>query len=123
MNRNRENNGNCALVGVNAALTAIKRVIRIYHSGPGLLYAYDGGRGESGERKASVLRAIYLDSVREYETERGVVLVEVDKPDRHVAAALETLDADALFILTGCTAGIIGDDTESVAKKTPRAGA
>jgi nitrogenase molybdenum-iron protein beta chain len=50
-------------------------------------------------------------------TERDVVLGGVEKLDRHVAAALEILDADALFILTGCTAGIIGDDAESVARK------
>jgi nitrogenase molybdenum-iron protein beta chain len=50
-------------------------------------------------------------------TERDVVLGGVGKLDKHIAASLEILDADALFILTGCTAGIIGDDVESVAKK------
>jgi nitrogenase molybdenum-iron protein beta chain len=50
-------------------------------------------------------------------TERDVVLGGAGKLDKHIAAAVEILDADAFFILTGCTAGIIGDDVESVAKK------
>jgi nitrogenase molybdenum-iron protein beta chain len=56
-------------------------------------------------------------------TEKDVVLGAVEKLDRHVEAALEILDADAFFILTGCTAGIIGDDVQSVAKKYREKGA
>ncbi|MDR3264015.1 MAG: nitrogen fixation protein NifK [Clostridiales bacterium] len=114
--------GNCSLGGANAALTAIKRVIPIYHSGPGCCLQTTAGEASQG----SVRLPYYVQYTSLPCTnmlERDVVLGGVDKLDRHIAAALEILDADAFFILTGCTAGIIGDDVQSVAKKYQNLGA
>ncbi|MDR2634611.1 MAG: hypothetical protein LBC13_01375, partial [Clostridiales bacterium] len=108
--------GNCALGGVNAALTAVKRVVTVYHSGPGCCMQTTAGEASQGSVRLPPY-VQYTSIPCTNMTERDVVLGGTGKLDKHIAAALEILDADALFILTGCTAGIIGDDVESVAKK------
>jgi nitrogenase molybdenum-iron protein beta chain len=49
--------------------------------------------------------------------ERDVVFGGEDKLRDEINGALEIIDADAYFVLTGCTAGIIGDDVASVAQE------
>jgi nitrogenase molybdenum-iron protein beta chain len=49
--------------------------------------------------------------------EREVIFGGLDKLRDEIDGALEVIDADAYFILTGCTAGIIGDDIESVTQE------
>jgi nitrogenase molybdenum-iron protein beta chain len=47
--------------------------------------------------------------------EREVVFGGTDRLRETIDGALEILDADAFFVLTGCTAGINGDDIKGVA--------
>jgi nitrogenase molybdenum-iron protein beta chain len=54
--------------------------------------------------------------------EREVIFGGEKKLDEQIAGALEIYDADAFFVLTGCTAGIIGDDIQSVVRKYQDAG-
>jgi nitrogenase molybdenum-iron protein beta chain len=49
--------------------------------------------------------------------EREVVFGGEQKLRDEIEGAIEIIDADAYFILTGCTAGIIGDDIESIARE------
>ncbi|MDR1408691.1 MAG: nitrogen fixation protein NifK [Oscillospiraceae bacterium] len=108
--------GNCALGGANATLSALRRVIPIYHSGPGCAMQTTAGEASQGS-----LRLPYYTSYTAIPStnmlEREVVFGGEKKLEKHLEGALEILDADAFFVLTGCTAGIIGDDVKSVAQR------
>jgi nitrogenase molybdenum-iron protein beta chain len=49
--------------------------------------------------------------------ERDVIFGGERKLRGAIDGAIEIIDADAYFVLTGCTAGIIGDDIESVTRE------
>jgi nitrogenase molybdenum-iron protein beta chain len=105
--------GNCALGGVNATLSAVNRVVPIYHAGPGCCMQTSAGEaGQAGGRSP-----FYVSSVSTPCTnmlEREVVFGGVERLRETIAGAVEIYEADAFFVLTGCTAGIIGDDVKSV---------
>jgi nitrogenase molybdenum-iron protein beta chain len=46
--------------------------------------------------------------------EREVVFGGEQKLRDEIDGSLEIIDADAYFVLTGCTAGIIGDDVAAI---------
>jgi nitrogenase molybdenum-iron protein beta chain len=105
--------GTCVLGGLNAAFSAIKRVCTIYHSGPGC--AMQTTAGESFQ--SGLLGSYYLGSVSSpcsNMLEREVVFGGEGKLRDEIDGSLEIIEADAYFVLTGCTAGIIGDDIEAV---------
>lgn len=108
--------GNCALGGVNTVLSAIDRVVPIYHAGPGCcMQTAAGEAGQSAGRSP-----FYVSNVSTPCTnmlEKDVVFGGVDRLRDTVSGTIEIMDADAYFILTGCTAGIIGDDVESIAQE------
>jgi nitrogenase molybdenum-iron protein beta chain len=71
--------------------------------------------GESGQ--AGLRAPYYLSNVSMPSSnmlEREVVFGGEQKLRDEIDGALEIIDADAYFVLTGCTAGIIGDDIEAV---------
>lgn len=105
--------GNCVLGGINAVLGAVDRVCPIYHSGPGCCMQTSAGEaGQSGGRTPHFLSSVSLPSSNMLE--REVVFGGVDKLRTTIEGAVEIIDADVYFVLTGCTAGIIGDDIKSV---------
>jgi nitrogenase molybdenum-iron protein beta chain len=55
--------------------------------------------------------------------EREVVFGGIDRLRGTIEGALEIYDADAFFVLTGCTAGIIGDDVTSLVSEFQQEGA
>lgn len=105
--------GNCALGGVNATLSAVNRVVPIYHTGPGCCMQTSAGEaGQAGGRTP-----FYVSSVSTPCTnmlEREVVFGGVNSLRDTISGAMEIYEADAFFVLTGCTSGIIGDDVKSV---------
>jgi nitrogenase molybdenum-iron protein beta chain len=106
--------GTCVLGGIHAVLTAISHVCPIFHSGPGC--AMQTSAGESGQ--AGLRGSHYLGSITTPSSnmlEREVVFGGEKKLRNVIDGALEVIEADAYFVLTGCTAGIIGDDVQSVA--------
>jgi nitrogenase molybdenum-iron protein beta chain len=113
--------GNCALGGANATLSAIRRVVPIFHSGPGC-----GMQTTFGEAAQGSVRLPYFVAYTALPCtnmlEQEVIFGGEKKLDEHLAGALEIFDADAFFVLSGCTAGIIGDDIHSIAKKYQRQG-
>ncbi|GHT80101.1 hydrogenase [Spirochaetia bacterium] len=114
--------GNCALGGANATLSAIRRVIPIFHSGPGCCMQTTAGEAGQG----SVRLPYYVSYTALPSTnmlDREVIFGGEEKLDKHLEGALEILDADVFFVLTGCTAGIIGDDVQKVVKKYQDKGA
>jgi nitrogenase molybdenum-iron protein beta chain len=108
--------GSCALGGANATLSAIRRVVPIFHSGPGC-----GMQTTAGEASQGSLRLPYFVAYTALPStnmlEREVIFGGEKKLEEHIAGALEIFDADGFFVLTGCTAGIIGDDIKSVVRK------
>lgn len=107
--------GGCVLGGINSNLAAIHRVCPIFHSGPGCCMQTSAAeQGQSGGKHASFLSSVSLPCSNMLEKE--VVFGGTKKLETTIQGSIDIIDADAYFILTGCTAGIIGDDIESIAQ-------
>lgn len=105
--------GVCVLGGINEVLGAIERVCPIYHSGPGCcMQTAAGEAGQSGCKQPVFVSGVSTPSTNMLE--REVVFGGVNKLRTTIQGAVDVIDADAYFVLTGCTAGIIGDDIESI---------
>ena len=105
--------GGCVLAGINSVLAAINHVCPILHSGPGCcMQTTAAEQGNSGHKHACFVSGVSLPSSNMLEKE--VVFGGVNKLRTTIQGAIEVIDADAYFVLTGCTAGIIGDDIQSV---------
>jgi nitrogenase molybdenum-iron protein beta chain len=113
--------GNCALGGVNAVLSAINRVVPIYHAGPGCCMQTTAGEaGQAGGRQPFYVAGVSTPCTNMLE--RDVVFGGADRLRETIAGAVEIFEADAFFVLSGCTAGIIGDDIVSVTNEFSRKG-
>ena len=105
--------GGCVLSGINSVLAAIDRLCPVLHSGPGCcMQTTAAEQGQSGHKHACFVSGVSLPSSNMLEKE--VVFGGVNKLRTTIKGATEIIDADAYFVLTGCTAGIIGDDIASV---------
>ena len=105
--------GGCVLSGINSVLAAIDRICPILHSGPGCcMQTTAAEQGQSGHKHACFVSGVSLPSSNMLEKE--VVFGGINKLRTTIKGATEIIDADAYFVLTGCTAGIIGDDIASV---------
>ena len=108
--------GGCVLAGINSVLGAIDRVCPIYHSGPGCcMQTTAADQGQSGHKSSRLVSFVSLPSTNMLEKE--VVFGGTEKLRTTVQGAIDIIDADAYFVLTGCTAGIIGDDIVSVTEE------
>jgi nitrogenase molybdenum-iron protein beta chain len=107
--------GTCVLGGVNAVLSAVNRFCPIFHSGPGCCMQTSAGEsGQAGLKSATFVSSVSLPCSNMLE--REIIFGGEKKLREEIDGSLEIIDADAFFILTGCTAGIIGDDVENVAR-------
>jgi nitrogenase molybdenum-iron protein beta chain len=105
--------GGCVLAGINAVLGAIYKVCPIFHSGPGCcMQATAADQGQSGHKSSCFVSSVSIPSSNMLEKE--VVFGGTNKLRTTIQGAVDIIDADAYFVLTGCTAGIIGDDIVSV---------
>ena len=105
--------GGCVLSGINSVLAAIDHVCPILHSGPGCcMQTTAAEQGQSGHKHACFVSGVSLPSSNMLEKE--VVFGGVNKLRTTIQGAIDIIDANAYFVLTGCTAGIIGDDIQSV---------
>jgi len=104
----------CALGGALAYINSLARTAPVIHAGPGcgsvLTFGqnFDGGYqhiGHSGGFAAPSSNTL----------ERHVVFGGEDRLREQIGTTLEVIDADLYFIITGCTAGLIGDDVRAVA--------
>lgn len=108
--------GGCVLAGINSVLGAIDRVCPIYHSGPGCcMQTTAADQGQSGHKSSRFVSSVSLPSTNMLAKE--VVFGGTEKLRTTVQGAIDIIDADAYFVLTGCTAGIIGDDIVSVTEE------
>ncbi len=107
--------GGCVLAGINAVLGAIDKVCPVFHAGPGCcMQATAADPGQSGNKSSSFVSSVSIPSSNMLE--REVVFGGTQKLQTTIQGAIDIIDADAYFVLTGCTAGIIGDDINSIAE-------
>lgn len=108
--------GGCVLAGINSNLLAIGGVCPVFHSGPGCcLQTSASEQGQSGGKNAGFVSGSSIPCSNMLEKE--VVFGGTNKLRTTVQGAVDIIDAKTFFILTGCTAGIIGDDVESIAQE------
>lgn len=108
--------GNCVLGGINAVLGAVDRACPIYHAGPGCCMQTTAGEaGQAGGKTPYFVASVSIPCSNMLEKE--VVFGGTDKLRSTIRGTIEVIDADAYFVLTGCTAGIIGDDIVSVVEE------
>lgn len=108
--------GNCALGGVNATLSAVNRAVPIYHTGPGCCMQTSAGEaGQAGGRTPFYVSGVSTPCTNMLE--REVVFGGLNSLRDTITGAVEIYEADAFFVLTGCTSGIIGDDVKSVTEE------
>lgn len=108
--------GGCVLAGINAVLGAINRVCPVYHAGPGCcMQSTASDPGQSGNKSSSFVSSVSIPCSNMLE--REVVFGGAKKLRTTIQGAIDIIDADAYFVLTGCTAGIIGDDIQSITEE------
>lgn len=96
----------CALGGALGVASGIERVIPIFHAGPGC------GLQASIGQKTGYVGGIGCPSTNMFEKE--VVFGGTQRLRETIEGSLEVMDGDLYVVLTGCTAGIIGDDVDSI---------
>ncbi|MBE5871945.1 MAG: nitrogenase molybdenum-iron protein, alpha and beta chain [Lachnospiraceae bacterium] len=108
--------GGCVLAGINSVLGAMEGVCPILHSGPGCcMQTTAADQGQSGHKSSCFVSSVSIPSSNMLEKE--VVFGGINKLKTTIQGAIDIMDADAYFVLTGCTAGIIGDDIASVTEE------
>lgn len=113
--------GGCVLAGINSVLGAIDKVCPILHSGPGCCMQTSAAeQGQSGNKNSAFVSGVSIPSSNMLEKE--VVFGGVQKLETTIQGSIDIIDADAYFVLTGCTAGIIGDDIVGTVEKFRKQG-
>lgn len=109
----------CAL-GAQQTVLAIPRVIPIIHAGPGCSarqFSYlSVGAGYQGEGYAGGAQIPCTNS-----SSNEVVFGGEKKLGNLIDATLDVMDGDLYVVLSGCTAGIVGDDVKQVSLDHSRA--
>lgn len=104
----------CAL-GSQQTVLGIPRAIPIIHAGPGCSarqFAYlSAGAGYQGEGYAGGAQIPCTNS-----SQNEVVFGGEKKLGKLIDATLDVMDGDLYVVLSGCTAGIVGDDVKQVAE-------
>lgn len=100
----------CA-IGALQSVVAIPRAVPILHSGPGC------GNMIQGFFERSTGYAGGSTSPCTNFTEKEVVFGGTDRLRENIANTYKILDTDLQVVLTGCTAGIVGDDIEPVVEE------
>ncbi len=103
----------CALGGALAYINSLSRTTPIVHAGPGcasvLTFGQNFGGGYQHVGHSGGFAAPSSNTV-----EKHVVFGGEDRLREQVGTTLEVIDADLYFVVTGCTAGLIGDDVRAV---------
>lgn len=103
----------CALGGALSLIHSIERAVPIIHAGPGC-----GSVLNFGQNQSSGFQYIgYASGSASPSTntlEKHVVFGGENRLREQIKSTLEIMDADLFFVVSGCTAGLIGDDIKSV---------
>ncbi|MFT4146141.1 MAG: nitrogenase component 1 [Mobilitalea sp.] len=105
----------CA-IGALQSVVAIPKAVPILHSGPGcgnmIQGFFERATGYAGGSTAPCTNF----------NEKDVVFGGIDKLRQIVANTYKVLDTDLQVVMTGCTAGIVGDDIESLVQEFQEVG-
>ncbi|MDR3294329.1 MAG: hydrogenase [Clostridiales Family XIII bacterium] len=100
----------CA-IGALQSVVAIPKAVPILHSGPGcgnmIQGFFERAKGYAGGSTSPCTNF----------SEKDVVFGGIDTLRQIIANTYKVLDTDLQVIMTGCTAGIVGDDIESLAQE------
>ncbi|PWB49686.1 MAG: hypothetical protein C3F06_14050 [Candidatus Methanoperedenaceae archaeon] len=103
----------CALGGALSLIHSIEKAVPIIHAGPGC-----GSVLNFGQNLASGYQFIgYASGSASPSTntlEKHVIFGGENRLREQIKSTLELVDADLYFVVSGCTAGLIGDDIRSV---------
>lgn len=104
----------CALGGALAYINSLAKTAPVIHAGPGcgsvLTFGQNFGGGYQHIGYSGGFAAPSSNTL-----ERHVVFGGEDRLREQIGTTLEVIDADLYFVVTGCTAGLIGDDVRAVA--------
>ena len=103
----------CALGGALAYINSLSKAAPILHAGPGcgtvLTFGQNFGGGYQYICYSGGFAAPSSNTL-----ERHVVFGGEDRLREQIGTTIEIIDADLYFVVTGCTAGLIGDDVRAV---------
>lgn len=103
----------CALGGALTTVSSFYRVIPILHSGPGCgMMLYNGQNFVGGYCGHGYVNGAAVPSTNTYEKE--IVFGAEGRLRQGVSTTREVMDGDLYFVITGCTADIIGDDVSAI---------
>ncbi|HWQ41952.1 MAG TPA: nitrogenase component 1 [Desulfosporosinus sp.] len=102
----------CALGGAVSTVSSIYRAVSIYHAGPGCVIQSNAGVGKT-------INANYLfgNIPNSNMYEREIIFGGIDRLKETIDGALEVMDGDEYFVLTGCSPDIIGDDAAGLVEE------
>jgi nitrogenase molybdenum-iron protein beta chain len=105
----------CA-IGALQSVVAIPKAVPILHSGPGcgdmIQGFFERSTGYAGGSTSPCTNF----------TEKEVVFGGIDRLRQIIANTYKVLDTDLQVVLTGCTAGIVGDDVDSLVQEFQETG-
>lgn len=103
----------CALGGALAYINSLSKAAPVIHAGPGcgsvLTFGQNFGGGYQYIGYSGGFAAPSTNTL-----ERHVVFGGEERLREQIGTTLEVIDADLYFVVTGCTAGLIGDDVRAV---------
>jgi len=112
----------CALGGAMTTVSSLYRVIPILHGGPGCgMMLYNGQNFVGGYCGHGYVSGAAVPSTNTYEKE--IVFGAEDRLRQVLTTTREVMDGDLYFVITGCTADIIGDDVAAIVSEFREIGA
>ncbi|HWQ20625.1 MAG TPA: nitrogenase component 1 [Methanotrichaceae archaeon] len=113
MSFSEEPRSTCALGGALNLISSIKRAVPIIHAGPGCGFTLTFGQNiANGYQYIGYASGFAAPSTNTLE--KHVVFGGESRLREQIRTTLVIMDADIFFVVSGCTAGLIGDDVKSI---------
>lgn len=119
MSFTEEPRSTCALGGALSLISSIQRAVPIVHAGPGCGFTLTFGQNiANGYQYIGYASGFAAPSTNTLE--KHVVFGGENRLREQIRTTLEIMDADIFFVVSGCTAGLIGDDVRSIVEEFRR---
>lgn len=106
----------CALGGALSLISSLERAVPIIHAGPGCGFTLTFGQNiANGYQYIGYASGFASPSTNTLE--KHVVFGGENRLREQIRTTLEIMDADIFFVVSGCTAGLIGDDVRSIVEE------
>ena len=113
MSFSEEPRSTCALGGALSLISSLHRAVPIIHAGPGCGFTLTFGQNiANGYQYIGYASGFAAPSTNTLE--KHVVFGGENRLREQIRTTLELMDADIFFVVSGCTAGLIGDDVRSI---------